>query len=413
VTISRGGKRRCAAFGVVVVSMPAACAAGFLYDQNNSCSNTYITSENIASEPYFQSRVADDFFVPAGATWSIEQVAAAGSYFGGPQTPATFDVFFYADAAGAPGNSIEACANAGATFSSLGSLFTVTLQNSCSLAGGPTGSTYWFSVQANLADSPSTDWGWRERTVKSGNLSRVEYPGGVSQCMSWGMKTDCVAAFESATPDQCFSLLGASPIIFSNGFEGPPGGSCADLTQLENGSSGFFWTAQGSGSVTYGDGTMASGVDFKTYTAIWNKGTANPWPGISGLSVRPALFGSVYLTETFTADGSVSGTVTWVNNKTALGYVAASNAASYTISTCPGDFGQAGTQLGANCSADISSTAGLTAAVSNTPQASVCTLTPGETYYLNILQASLSGVAQSGAASPSCSSNCAPWTVRQ
>ena len=135
--------------------------------------------------------------------------------------------------------------------------------------------------------------------------------------------------------------------------------------------------------------------------------------GTSGFSVRPATFGSVYLTERFSADTNVIGPVNWTNNNMAGTYNATSNAASYAISKCPGDFGQAGTQLGPNCSADISSTSGLTALVSYSPQPGVCTLTPGTTYYLNIVQASLTGVAQSGGAVPSCSTNCAPWTVRQ
>ena len=412
MTIFRGATRRWVGLGVIVMSTPALHATGVLYDQNNACGNTYIVSKNTIGDPYYESRVADDFFVPAGATWSLAQVVPTGGYFGGAQTAASFDVFFYEDAAGSPGNSIPACANAGISVTKTVNLFTAALQNTCSLSGGAGGRTYWFSAQANLADSPYTDWAWRERTVQTGNKARIEHPGGAG-CIPWGLKTDCVGAFEAATPDQCFALVGDSPIVFSNGFDGAPGNSCADLPQLKIGSSGFSWTSQSSGMVTYGDGTSAAGIDLTTYTSVWNEGTANPWPGTSGLSVRPATLGSVFLTERFTADGSVVGMVNWVNDKMAGAYNATNNAASYAISKCAGDFGQAGTQLGPNCSADISSTSGLTAVVSNSPQPGVCTLTPGNTYYLNIVQASLTGVAQSGGAVPSCSTDCAPWTVRQ
>jgi len=204
--------------------------------------------------------------------------------------------------------------------------------------------------------------------------------------------------------------------LFGNGFEGPPGGDpCANLGRISVGNTPFKWPLQGSGTVTYGDNTSANGIPFTSYTSVWNEGSANPWPGAAALSVRLGLIGTVYLAEAFTApvDGSVTGTIKWLNNKAGVGYSAASNAASYAISTCAGDFGQPGTQLGPNCSADIASTTGLSATVSNSPVAGVCTLAPGKTYYLNMLQAPLAGIAATSAAFSSCSSNCAPWTLRQ
>jgi hypothetical protein len=416
LNVSVNARFRAASVAIVALLTSAVHASSLLYDQINSCGGNYLVSQYVESDTYYEFRAADDFLVPAGADWSIEQVTADGGFFGGGLFADSFDVFFYDDAAGAPGDAIAACANAGVPYVKSVNSFTVSLSAPCVLSGGTGGRAYWVSMQANVPDISYADWGWHERTVLTGNASRVEYPGGAegSACLTWGLKTDCVGAFESANPDQCFSLSGVSPVIFGNDFEGPPAGDCTSLAKITVGNTAFKWPQQTAGTVTFGDNTSAN-VSFTSYTSIWNEGTANPWPGANALNLRPALVGTVYLAEAFSVplDGSVSGTITWTNNKNSVGYNAANNAASYAISKCAGDFGQSGTQLQANCAIDIASSAGLTAIVSAVPQAGVCTLTPGDTYYLNILQAPLTGIGQTGAAYPGCSSNCAPWTVRQ
>jgi hypothetical protein len=153
-----------------------------------------------------------------------------------------------------------------------------------------------------------------------------------------------------------------------------------------------------------------------SYTATWSEAATIPWPGASGLSTRlNGLLSASYVAEQFVVpmDGSVPGAITWVNSTGAQGYSPTNNAASYSISTCKGDFGQPGTQLGANCSADISSAVGLAAKVANSPQAGYCTLVPGTTYFLNVVQGLLNNVAVTGNIAPSCQSGCAPWTRRQ
>lgn len=212
-----GGLRgRIVACALTCASTVPACAS-VIYDQTDSCTNTYVSSETIATIPFYDSLMADDFSVPAGATWDIEQVSAQGSYFGGGQTAGSFNVAFYADSSGAPGAPVAGCVYSAAPYGEVGGAFNIALPAACSLEGGPQGSVYWVSVQARLNANPNVDWGWRERSVQSGNGAHAEYPGGSDpECATWMPKQDCFSV--QVSPDQCFSLVGTDS-IFRNGFE--------------------------------------------------------------------------------------------------------------------------------------------------------------------------------------------------
>lgn len=203
-----------------------------IYAQIDYCtkdaSSAALSSEAFADEPFYDSLVADDFFVPAGSTWTIDMVSPFGSYFSGSGTPVpatSFNVSFYYGSTGAPELVIPTCVYSGRSYSTryqaeLKTYFDIGLGLPCVLPGGTTGASYWVSVQANMA--PSTDWGWQERYAQTGSPGHIEYPFGAGgeACRSWSLKTDCVGAFAEAHPDQCFALDGSAPIIFRSGFDG-------------------------------------------------------------------------------------------------------------------------------------------------------------------------------------------------
>jgi len=192
-------------------------SAGVLYDQTDNCTNTYVTSEHIAATPFYDSLIADDFSVPAGTSWNIEQVTPQGGYFGGGQTAGSFIVVFYADAGGAPGAPIDGCSYPTASYIQDANTFNIALPAACTLDGGQQGAVYWFSVQANLYPSPTVDWTFRERSVQSGYGAHAEYPGGSDpDCAIWKIKQQCFGA--PVGPDQCFSISG-NETVFRNGFE--------------------------------------------------------------------------------------------------------------------------------------------------------------------------------------------------
>jgi len=202
---------------LILGAVAAPAWAGVLYDQTDSCTNTYATSEHIATVPFYDSLIADDFSVPAGASWHIEQVLPQGGYFGGGLTAESFNVTFYADASGSPGAPIALCSFDAAPYSKVGNTFTITFPTGCLLEGGQQGTVYWVSVQAKLPPDPNTDWAFRERSAQSGNAAHAEYPGGSDpNCVTWKVKQECFSV--PVAPDQCFSISG-NETIFRNGFE--------------------------------------------------------------------------------------------------------------------------------------------------------------------------------------------------
>ncbi|MGA7729924.1 MAG: PPC domain-containing protein, partial [Chloroflexia bacterium] len=75
-----------------------ACVGGqvILYDQLNSPGTFSTNSQDFeTANNAFDNQTADDFIVPAGATWNVNQVDAQGLYFNGPGPAASFNVYFY------------------------------------------------------------------------------------------------------------------------------------------------------------------------------------------------------------------------------------------------------------------------------------------------------------------------------
>ena len=55
-----------------------------LYSQYNVPSDFGVTSQNFEpARDAYDDQAADDFFVPAGETWTVDQVEVAGIYSGG------------------------------------------------------------------------------------------------------------------------------------------------------------------------------------------------------------------------------------------------------------------------------------------------------------------------------------------
>jgi hypothetical protein len=218
-----------------------AAVADVLFDNSDNCSDTATTSEIDPSQTYYESRVADDFRIPARAQWAISNVTVPGIYFS-PDTvlPAqSFNLFFYEDAGGLPGTSL--CTYYGRPFTVSQDQFSIDLPSDarCTLSGREAGASIWISVQANTAPGYNTDWGWVDRAALSGHPAVVEYPGNVG-CTTWGTKAQCVGSFEAATPDQCFALSGFASTY---GIPTTPDILFGSPNRVSNGDSTSFYTS--------------------------------------------------------------------------------------------------------------------------------------------------------------------------
>ena len=185
---------------------PTPTPPSVLYDQYDN----FATEEpaNIPSQDaetpldFFDSQAADDFIVPAGQTWQIDQVDVLGEYdSSGPAV--SFHVFFYQNGAGdLPGMLVASRLENPYTGSND---FVITLTEPVTLPEGH----YWVSVQARQDIITSGFWLWHNRTVQSNAGAAWQNPGNGfgTACIIWVRKTAC-AQLAQIAPDQVFRLIG-------------------------------------------------------------------------------------------------------------------------------------------------------------------------------------------------------------
>ena len=118
-----------------------------LYDQyDNSGANATGSQDFEPNYDAYDDFAADDFVVPAGETWNIDEVDVQGGYFGFPGPVTGFHVFIYQDAAGLPGTQVYSALDQSYTGTTD---FVITLATPASLPEG----TYWVSVQAHMGNA--------------------------------------------------------------------------------------------------------------------------------------------------------------------------------------------------------------------------------------------------------------------
>ena len=113
-----------------------------LWDETGTPTGFKTNSQNYEpANDVFDDELADDFFVPAGQTWTIQQVNVAGGYFTGNTGPATsVNVTFYFNSSTLPGAAVP-----GGTFQNIAMVdtagsFAITLPSSFVVTRAPTGS---------------------------------------------------------------------------------------------------------------------------------------------------------------------------------------------------------------------------------------------------------------------------------
>jgi len=90
-------------------SVPIAPAV-VLYDQYNNTSGTLFESTYHTDSEAHRDYMTDDFVVPPGYTWSINEVNAAGDVFGS-EAPSGFNVALYMDEGTLPGAPVYTTTN--------------------------------------------------------------------------------------------------------------------------------------------------------------------------------------------------------------------------------------------------------------------------------------------------------------
>ena len=176
-----------------------------LYDQYDNDSLNATSSQNFEADfDAFDDETADDFVVPGGETWNINQVDAGGQYFNGPGPMISANVSFYADAGGLPGSQVATRPNM--TVVDSGGSIVIAIPSAVTLGSGH----YWVSVQANMDFAVGGQWGFEDRLVQSNAEAAWQNPGGgFGVCPTWGGRNS-TCGIDPGVPDQVFRLSGTT-----------------------------------------------------------------------------------------------------------------------------------------------------------------------------------------------------------
>ncbi|MDZ7813795.1 MAG: hypothetical protein U5L74_12095 [Ideonella sp.] len=207
IATAAGPVRSSATVGVSGQAQKAVSTAplAVLYDQNNNDAGNALTSQNFEADfDAFDNQGADDFVVPAGVSWKVQEVVITGAYYNGAGPAPTVRVTFYGSKGGKPAKVRADFAAVVPVDNGTGS-FTLALPKAVKLKPG----AYWVSVQANMDFSAGGQWGWQARTVQSNGGAQWQNPGDGfgSGCTTYAPVTGCLGV---DTPDFMFALNGKS-----------------------------------------------------------------------------------------------------------------------------------------------------------------------------------------------------------
>ncbi len=187
--------------GLLVV--PAWAGAAVLYDQSD---NAGAATTNPADPNFSPSndlgggggdRTADDFTVPDGQSWSINEIDVAGAFY--MATSETVNVYIYADDSGHPGRELLNQADTATG----GPNYAVPVFGAPVLSPGH----YWLTVQLKGATTTSF-WTWTTRTVQSGDPAQWVANVPVGQSCPQNVWTARTACWTGTNPDQDFVIQG-------------------------------------------------------------------------------------------------------------------------------------------------------------------------------------------------------------
>jgi hypothetical protein len=180
--------------------------AKLLYDQTDNDNGSGIVSQNFTDVGFdaYDCQGADDFIVPAGGTWKIEEVYVDGTYFDGTGSADSFNVTFYSSKKGKVGEVVKTCPDASYYYDTQYDFGSEHIRCKAKLKRG----TYFVSVQANMAFFVGGEWGWLTNNTVRNHPSMWRNPGGGfdTGCTDFAPTTVCVSG--DVGGDYSFALYG-------------------------------------------------------------------------------------------------------------------------------------------------------------------------------------------------------------
>ena len=192
---------------IALGAVPALAGAAVLHDQNSGGDGTGFFSQPDTDSGTF-SELADDFTVPDGQSWTIDQVDVTGHYDAGTGPVSAVDVRLYSNSgANLPDSQLFEELGIIPLNGTAGPSFSIPLTGAPALSAG----AYWVSVQAIGLNYPGNIWDWDNRAPQVGSpaAARTSF---LIPCLSpnWAPRSTGGCGGNAAVPDQMFSVSGTA-----------------------------------------------------------------------------------------------------------------------------------------------------------------------------------------------------------
>ena len=282
---------------IAMVIAPDARSA-VLYDQS-----TGVSPQSTPAQEYepatssFDTEIADDFVVPAGKAWRIEEVFARGIR-GGDTDATSFRVSIYSNSSNLPGSTL--INNVLPITSGTYPRPEIVIPAEPVLQTG----TFWLGLKAILDRGPDLtpdQWFWSDNPTAFGNTAVIKNPGNGfgSDCTTFTPRLSCSlnGGPPNSSPDQMFRLSGtefsATPETTID--SGPAAGSTVTTTSATFGfsstepESSFSCSIDGGSFAPCTSPNTVSGLSDGSHTfsvRVTNGlGTVDPTPASRGFKV--------------------------------------------------------------------------------------------------------------------------------
>lgn len=187
-------------------TMASAGDSSTLYAQTNHRADSGIVSQRFGPTYHVDSsRGADDFTVPEGDSWTIDEVDVIGFYALKPPAAAEV-VWIYADNGGRPGTVLARVVHQGDSGNGEGSFKISLADTPVTLSSG----VYWVSVRATASQGRDPFWVWLTTEDLHGTPAVWRNPlnGWETGCTTFKPMKHCSGGVVG--PDFLFALKGTS-----------------------------------------------------------------------------------------------------------------------------------------------------------------------------------------------------------
>jgi hypothetical protein len=234
-----------------------------LFDQSGIADAIAPVQDYQSEFDIYDSEGADDFIIADPAGWTVGAVNFQMSYNGSPEGD-TYDVTFYEDANGSPGQKSCVYAGLSGVLDASETALSIALPTPCELASGH----YWVALSANLDFPLRAYWSVGPGTAVN-NIGNWREPGDGDDtgCIDWTPMSACT------TPDDSTIGFGERNLLFQIVGAVGMGGSCGAGELCLAATVGTDLTPEACASTQTIDATVGDQVNF-CYTITNNTGIA-------------------------------------------------------------------------------------------------------------------------------------------